>query len=217
MAFDGPVPTDYRNVVALNRAYLGLLQTNPDARPGLGKVSPDLCRRLASLSRHQVDRLAMAPFLLLSFRERDDRLWDRILADEGEGDLLLRPLASDLDRLMSAGLGFVWQLARQNPYTLRLTCGASLHWCERIAERTFFELLAAAAPHSELIELRRGDDDDLWHKLLVDGIVRDNDVRIAAHISALQTVLTRPVTKVSRNWQVAACRTRQTGLQVADE
>ena len=217
MAFDGPAPFDYRNVCALNRAYLSLLQENRNARRSLHQLSSPLNHRITSLSRHQVDRLSAAPFLLLSFRERDDELWEQILSNEFGRDLLARPLANDLDRLQSAGLGFVWQMAQQNPYTLRLTCGATLHWCEQIAERTFSALLAAVAPHPDLLELRRGNDEDLWLKLLVNGVSRDRNVRSAAQLSALQTVLTRPVENAARTWGVAACKTRQTGLRVADE
>lgn len=217
MAFDGPAPFDYRNVCALNRAYLSLLQANRNARGSLHQLSSPLSRRITSLTSHQVDRLSTAPFLLLSFRERDDELWEQILSNEFAGDLLARPLANDLDRLQSAGLGFVWQMARQNPYTLRLTCGATLHWCEQIAERTFSALLAAVAPHPDLLELRRGNNEDLWLKLLVNGLSRDRNVRSAAHLSALQTVLTRPVERVPRTWAVAACKARNTGLRVADK
>lgn len=217
MAFDGPQPVDYRNVRRLNRAYLDLLRRNGEARISLRTATDAVIRRLSGLSRRQAERLSGTPFLLLSFRERDDRLWDQVLADEYGRDLLARPLGSDLERLTSAGLGFVWQLARQNPYTLRLICGASLHWCERIAERTFFGLLAAAAPHDDLVELRRGDNSDLWLKLLGDGTSRDDEVRTAAHMSALQMVLTRPASGASRRWPLAACRTRTPGLQVADE
>jgi hypothetical protein len=172
---------------------------------------------MTSLTRHQVDRLSATPFLLLSLRERDDKLWAQILSDESGGDLFTRPVADDLDRLQSAGLGFVWQIARQNPYTLRLICGATLHWCEQIAERTLFGLLAAVAPHPDLLELRRSNDDELWSKLLGDGVCREAQVRTAAHVSALQTVLTRPPASESRTWAVAACKTKHTGLRVADE
>jgi hypothetical protein len=206
MAFDGPAPFDYRNVSALNRA-----------RQSLHQLPAELSRRITTLTRHQVERLSAAPFLLLSFRERDDELWEQILSQEIGRDLLTRPLANDLDRLQSAGLGFVWQLARQNPYTLRLTCGATLHWCEQIAERSFFALLAAVAPHPDLLELRRSNDEDLWLKLLVNGVSRERNVRTAAHVSALQKILTRPATSVPRNWAVAACKTGHTGLRVADE
>lgn len=217
MAFDGPAPVDYRNVSALNRAYLSLLQANCHARRSLHELSSPLCRRITSLTRHQVDRLSATPFLLLSFRERDDKLWSQILGDDSGQDLFTRPLADDLERLQSAGLGFVWQLARQNPYTLRLTCGATLHWCEQIAEQTFFGLLAAVAPHPDLLELRRGNDDQLWLKLLIHGVSRETEVRTAAHVSALQTLLTRPATSVPRTWAVAACKSKHTGLKVADE
>ena len=217
MAFDGPGPFDYRNVCALNRTYMTLLQANRNARQSLHQLSSPLSRRITSLTRHQVDRLSATPFLLLSFRERDDDLWEQILSNEIGSDLLTRPLANDLDRLQSAGLGFVWQMARQNPYTLRLTCGATLHWCEQIAERTISSLLGAVAPHPDLLELRRGNDEDLWLKLLVNGVSRDRNVRTAAHISALQTVLTRPASRVPRTWAVAARKSRETGLRVADE
>jgi len=217
MAFDGPAPVDYRNVCALNRAYLHLLQANRRARRGLLKLSSPLSHRITSLTRHQVDRLSATPFLLLSLRERDDKLWAQILSDESGSDLFTRPVADDLDRLQSAGLGFVWQIARQNPYTLRLICGATLHWCEQIAERTLFGLLAAVAPHPDLLELRRSNDNELWSKLLGDGVCRETEVRTAAHVSALQTVLTRPPASETRTWAVAACKTKQTGLRVADE
>ena len=217
MPFDGPTPVDYRNVCALNRAYLSLLQASRRARRGLLKLSSPQCRRMTSLTRHQVDRLSATPFLLLSLRERDDKLWAQILSDEREPDLFTRPVADDLDRLQSAALGFVWQIARQNPYTLRLICGATLHWCEQIAERTFFGLLAAVAPYPDLLELRRANDDELWSKLLGDGVCRETEVRTAAHVSALQTVLTRPATSEPQTWAVAACKTNHTGLRVADE
>ena len=217
MAFDGPAPVDYRNVRALNHAYLSLLQGNRGARQSLHQLSPSLGARITSLTRHQVDRLSATPFLLLSFRERDDELWSQILSDESGRDLFTRPVADEFDRLQSAGLGFVWQLARQNPYTLRLTCGATLHWCEQIAERTFFGLLAAVAPHTDLLELRRANDDGLWSKLLLNGISRETNVRTAAHVAALQTVLTRPAASVPRTWAAAACKTKHTGLRVADE
>jgi hypothetical protein len=217
MAFDGPTPVDYRNVIALNRAYLSLMQANCRARQGLLELSAPQCRRITSLTRHQLDRLSATPFLLLSLRERDDKLWAGILSDERGRDLFTRPVADDLDRLQSAALGFVWQIARQNPYTLRLICGATMHWCEQLAERTFFGLLAAVAPHPNLLELRRANDDVLWSKLLGDGVCRETDVRMAAHVSALQTVLTRPASSEPRTWAVAACKTKHTGLRVADE
>jgi len=215
MSFNGPAAVDYRNVEALNRAYLLLLQSRTALRQSLAQLSPPLCRSMTSLTNRQVARLSATPFLLLSLRERDDHLWDQVFA--GDSELLVPPLTDDLDRLRSATLGFAWQLARQNPYTLRLICGASLHWCERIAERTVFDLLAAVSPYPDLLVLRRADDHDLWQKLLADGISRDTAVRRAAHMCALQTVLTRPFVNNPRRFAIAACKSARPGLQVADE
>jgi len=216
MTFEGPAPFDYRNVSALNRAYLSLLQADRRAQQSLRGLATTLLRRITSLNRHQVERLSATPFLLLSFRERDDKLWARILSDDRGGDLFTPPVADDLDRLVSAGLGFVWQLARQNPYTLRLICGASVHWCEQLAERTFLELLAAAAPYTDLLLLRRGYDAELWRQLLGNGISREADIRTAVHVCALQTVLTRPVVEAPRSWALAASKAKSGSLRIAD-
>jgi len=215
--FEGPESTDYRNVRALNRAYLDLLAENRQVARSLGRLAPSLKERMTSMTRTEADRLAAAPFLLLSFRERDDDLWTRILADERSRDLFAGTVTTDFDRLRAAALGFIWQLARQNPYTLRLICGASLHWCERLAERTVFGLLAATAPYTDLPELRRAADTGLWWKLLHDGVSRRGAVRLAAHASALQTVLTRPVGSAPRAWRVAACKTGDPGLRIAED
>ena len=84
-------------------------------------------------------------------------------------------------------------------------------------ERTVFDLLAGSAPHADLLELRRASDTALWWKLLDYGICRENEVRSAAHISALQTVLTRPAESAPRTWAVAACKSGGSGLRVAEE
>lgn len=217
MALRGPQAGDYQNVVALNRAYLSLLQAAPGLPPGLAELSSPLRQRLRSLTRQQRARLADTPFLLLSLRERDDLLWEQLLGGDAAQRSLSATTGDEFERLRAAALGFVWQLARQNPYSLRLTCGASVHWCERIAEHTFFGLLAAAAPFPELLVLRRADDQALWQKLLGDGVSRDLAVRRAAQMSALQTVLTRQGASVPAHWAVAACKASRPGLQIADE
>ncbi len=215
MAFNGPFSVDFRNVCALNRTYLSLLRATPAAGQGVMELSNSLRRRITSLTPAQSGRLAAAPFMLMSLRERDDRLWEQIFSSDSE--LLIERLPDDLLRLRAAALGFVWQLARQNPYTLRLICGASLHWCECIAERTLVELLAAVSPYADLLTLRRADDHDLWRKLLGDGISTDPRIRRATHMCALQTVLTRSAECLPKRWAVAACKTSATNLHVADE
>jgi len=217
--FMGPRATDFDNVHSLNRAYLGLLRQQAELRRCLAGLPSPLAGALVSLAEGDADRLASAPFLLLSFRERDDDFWERIFAEGTHRDLFAvsQPACDDLGCLISAGLGFVWQLARQNPYAARLICGASLHWCEQLTELTFLHLLARAGTRADVLTLRCADDAALWTKLLVSGISREKQVRRAAHISALQSVLTRSSMPDPRKWAAAACAVRTPTLRVADE
>lgn len=217
MEFQGPDATDYENVSSLNRAFLTLLRRDPATRSCLAGLREPLAARLVALTESQAERLAMTPFLLMSFRERDDRFWDAAFAAVTSRDLFAVPSAADdLGRLVSAGLGFVWQLARQNPYSARLICGASLHWCEQLTELPFFHLLAIAGRH-EVLTLRSATNAELWTKLLQSGINREQQVRRAAHISALQSVLTRASMPGGQKWAAAACVARTPSLRVADE
>jgi hypothetical protein len=217
MAFDGPHAADYANVAALNRAYLSVLRQDSRAHQGLAHLSASLFGRITELSATQAEYLAAAPFLLLSFREYDDRYWERTLDDNNERDLFSASGSDELDMVVSAGLGFVWQLARQNPYALRLFCGASLYWCERIAEQTFYQLLIAVSAHGRVAELRHAYDHELWSKLLDQGINARVAIRKAAHMSALQTILTRPANQRRHVWARAARRSGNRGMRVADD
>jgi len=217
MAFDGPATTDYNNVISLNRAYLSLLQRDLRARHGLHRLAAPLAEKITNLSRQQIERLAVTPFLLLSFREGNDQYWGKVLGTSSGRDLFTTSGSDDLDTLVSAGLGFVWQLARQNPYALRLICGASLHWCEEIAEQTFLRLLVSVAAHGDVLQLRAAHDRELWRKLLDDGVNKVTPIRRAAQVSALQAVLTKPQHKKRQTWSLAARRVNPPGLRVADE
>ena len=218
MEFQGPSATDYANVTSLNRAFLALLGRGAPACPCLDELPPPLAEKLVGLTGNQADRLAATPFLLMSFRERDDRFWERAFAAALPGDLFAPPAPSDeLASLVSAGLGFAWQLSKQNAYAARLICGASLHWCEQLAELTFMQLLSIAARRDEVLTLRCASDADLWTKLLLSGTSREQQVRRAAHISALQTVLTRASLPGARPWRAAACAVRRPSLQVAED
>ncbi len=217
MAFDGPQAADYENVASLNRAYLSVLRRDARSHLGLAHLSTELFGRLTELTERQIEYLSAAPFLLLSFREQDDRYWNKVLGDATDRDLFSVSACDDLDTVVSAGLGFVWQLARQNPYALRLFCGASLYWCERIAEQTFFHLLASVASQGSVPELRNAHDQGLWRKLLDHGVSRRVAIRKAAHLSALQTVLTRPGNPRQPNWARAARASGGPGLSVADD
>jgi hypothetical protein len=219
MEFQGPDAADYENVSSLNRAFLALLRRDPATRRCLAGLREPLAARLVALTEPQAERLATTPFLLMSFRERDDRFWEAAFPAHASRDLFAVPAAAadDLGRLVSAGLGFVWQLARQNPYAARLICGASLHWCEQLTELPFFHLLAIAGLRHELLVLRSAADAEMWTKLLRSGISREQQVRRAAHISALQSVLTRASMPGGQKLAAAACVARTPSLRIADE
>lgn len=215
MDFQGPAPADYDNLRSLNAAFLELVQK--DGNRYLEGLSKDLARRLQHLSSCEIRWLAATPFLLFSLRERDDSYWRKLLNDEKCRDLFSVPVSSaDESRaLISAGLGFVWQLANHNPFAARLLCGASTHWCEQITERTIFHIVAVASHRSDLLVLRAWHDTELWKKLLLVGLSQDAETRQAAHISALQYMLTRQLG--SSAWQAAACASRDPALKVAEE
>ena len=215
MDFQGPTAADYENLRSLNFAFLELVQNN--GRRYLEGLSPELGRRLKRLSRREIGWLAATPFLLFSFRERDDDFWQKLLIGENCHDLFNVPTGptDEAGRLVSAGLGFVWQLASHNPFAARLFCGASTHWCEQITERTLFHLLAVAGHRSDLLVLRAQQDTALWRKLLFLGLSEETIARNAARISALQHILTRQPATVA--WQAAACATRNPTLKVAED
>jgi hypothetical protein len=217
MEFEGPGTTDYENVHSLNRAFLALLRRAAGTVPGIRP--PALAARLSALTGQQAKRLAKTPFLLMSFRERDDRFWEPVFADQGSRDLFALPesASDEATRLIAAGLGFVWQLARHNPYAARLICGASLHWCEQLTERTFLHVLALASIQRDILTIRSPDDEELWSKLLDSGVSGESRVRRAAHISALQCVLTGAALPAGKRWSTAACAVRTPVLRVADD
>ncbi len=218
MNFNGPVATDFENVRCLNRAYLGLLREDAAARRCLGELPASLAERLCTLSDSQADSLASAPFLLFSFRARDDDFWRSRLGNRASGDLFVaaEPPSDGLGRLIAAGLSFVWQLAKQNAYAARLICGASLHWCEELTENTIFHVLETAGSSRDVLTLRCGSDVELWSKLLRGGVSRELQLRQASHISALHALLTRACLPTHRQWAAAACLSRTPSLKVAE-
>lgn len=219
MEFARPDAADFANVCALNGAFLELARRHRLNRASLNGLDEKLANRLQSLTENQANRLASAPFLLFSFRERDARLWEQLLNAAGKRDLFeITSTASDeLARLTVAGLGFVWQLAQRNPYAARVLAGASLHWCEQIAERTFFQLLAMTSVRDDLLQLRSGSDSDMWRKLLDAGVMREDRMRQCAHISAMQAILTQDRSDIRQAWPAAARKIDRPGLRVAEE
>lgn len=217
VAFSGPEMSDYDNVVSLNAAWLELLQRENRLRSGLTGMPDTLQLRISNLSRQQIDRLAATPLLLFSFREGDERYWTQVLNGNPERDLFATPASDEVDTLVSASLGFIWQLARRNPYALRLICGASVYWTERIAEQTFFGLLDAVRCSGDTPCARFVSQRDLWRKLLSGGVSRESMTRHAAQVTALQAVLTDPPDNRAESWPIAARVANTPRFSVAEE
>lgn len=203
MDYEGLTRDDLANVQALNRAWLDF-----DKRQA---GSEDL-----SLAR--IDRLATTPFLLFSFREHDDALWRRLLGDEPQGELLEATTTdnAELLGLQAAGLGFLWDLARRNPYVARVVSGATLNWCDGLAGTTLAELLGKVA-HQLIVCPRFEPDDARLERLFARGAGSDTALREATQIGVLQSLLTQgPDVRYGR-LPAAACDLRWPHRKVADE
>jgi hypothetical protein len=215
MFYDGPTQQDYVNIQALNREFVRQLREQPD-RFGLDKLQAD---RLKALGRQQLERLASTPFLLLSLQENNEVAWSAVCNADPNTDLFENGGAVDpgLSNLLATTAGFLWQLAQQNPHTVRLICGASPGWCEMITAMTYFELVTSIRCRTDLPVIRQAPNTDIWGKLLVEGVRAERPVRSAAHIAALQMLLTACSGPGATSWPVAACKTKPQHLRVADE
>jgi hypothetical protein len=153
----------------------------------------------------RTERLARAPFLLFSFREHDDGLWRRLLADCPQQQLFADKLPCTDERygLQVAGLAFLWELSRRNPYVARIVGGAPLDWCRRIASETIFRVLRCAA-HRDLIEPRFSLDADVYK-------------RASAHMATLQSMLTSGIDSGPGRLPAAACRIRGPARRIVDK
>jgi len=215
MFYAGPRQSDYVNIHALNREFLRLLQIHP-VQFGLDALHQ---RRLAALGRQQLEHLAATPFLLFTIREHDELTWRAICRADPNTDLFQGVAANNagISNLLATSVGFLWQLAQQNRYAVRLICGASSAWCEMITAVTYFELLTLTRNRDDLLVLRQARNVDIWSKLLTEGVRTEQQVRSAAHIAVLQTLLTGYPSAAAAVWQVAACKADPRFLRVADE
>lgn len=220
MRYDGPNRTDLANVFVLNRAFIAWQRAMPAAAPGAASLAPEIRARFMALSGEQRERLSRAPFLLVSFAEDDESRWQSLFAEQRTRDLLRCVQVPDeaAARLIAAGLGFLWQLARHNPYAVRLVSGASLAWCEQLAQCTLMDLFARALENQTLLAPRMAGKVDLWQKLLTAGVSNRRQLRRAARVAALQTVLTQGPEPAYRPLAAAACkmppaRVRRSGKQ----
>ena len=200
MEYEGLSRDDLANVQALNRAWLNL------DRDTVGR-----------LSMARLERLAAAPFLLFSFREQDEAWWSWLLGDRQQQDILAQhPSATgELKQLQAAGLGFLWELARRNPYVARIVSGAPLAWCEQIAMATSVRILDCA--RFRTIEPRFDTGSAIHRCLLRQGGAPEREMRVFAQIAALQSMLTGGQAEHCERLPAAACRMPRTARQVADK
>jgi hypothetical protein len=208
MEFEGPTGDDLENIRALNRVYLELLNN-------AGEFARYDSRRL---STGQIDCLAAAPFLLCSFREHDSACWDQLLGEDPQLPLqpVPSPASAALREVQIAGLGFLWQLARRNPYAARMNSGAPLSWCERMASVTLVHLLERTAARGDLMSLRLGDRPHIWRRLLNGSNSRAHDLRAAARCSALHALLTDRRSARYAPLAAAACKMPAPAQRVAE-
>ena len=122
MTFNGPQPADYDNVASLNRAYLSVLGRDSRSHSGLAHLSTDLYGRLTELTESQIERLSAAPFLLLSFREQDDRYWNKVLDDSSGRDLFAVSACEELDTVVERSRRVLFVACSRASEELRVTC-----------------------------------------------------------------------------------------------
>jgi len=209
MEYQGPTPGDLANIQALNRFFL----------MACSAAAPD---RFAVLQAHRmtqsrITRLAGAPFLLFSLREQDEEYWQRILGDESQIDLIdsADPPDEKIQQLQAAGLSFLWQLVHRNAYTARIVSGASVSWCERMAEQTLVGLLHRVATRGDLMRLRFEDEAEVWRRLLDAGTSSSYQARLTSQHCALQAMLTRRDARQYNRMPAAACTMRAPGQRKA--
>lgn len=193
MDYEGLCRDDLLNVYALNHSWLEGQRVA--VRGGVRWTS------------RRVERLADTPFLLFSFREQDARWWRSLLGDDPQQSLFDAgpPISGEMLALQSAGMAFLWDLARRNPYVARIVSGASLAWCEQIASATLVRVQTCATS-GHLIESRFQDGSTLHRRLLQRGCSSSREKRVFAQISALQAMLTGGEAVPSRRLSAAACR-----------
>lgn len=209
MQYRAPDRADLTNVFVLNRAFVAWQRTRPRDAARDRDLAPEMRARIAALDAGQRARLARTPFLLMSFAEDDETRWQILFAEQRTRDLLQYLHVPDevASTVTSAGLGFLWQLAQRNPYAARLVSGASLTWCERLAASTLMDLIARALEDPTLLAPRMADNTELWDRLLTAGVSNRRQLRLAARVATLQTVLTQSPVRTDRLLRAAACKT----------
>ena len=216
MDFSGPEAADFANVRALNHAFLLRLREPRQGQDLRQRLPCATATLIEGLTNMQVERLASAPFLLLSLGESDEAGWCAPDAVQANLDLL-GTVERRSDELLTTAVSFMWQLAGRNPYAARLVSGASIGWCERLAECTLLNALRAATDHEGLIQPRFAASESFWRKLLGPGLSSIAAVRRAAHVTCLQCLLTDNPAVPQKRIRAAACEKSVPTLSVKEK
>jgi len=159
MDYPGITEREFADARSLNRAFLDCVTTTKPPRA----VSGRLKEALTALNPSQRERLSGAPFLLFGFNypmPGGPRGPSRDLLAEN------RLMPSREWRVVSAALGFLWCLSRENRYAARLLGGVSPDGCERLAEARLLDVLDEAAGFDSLLKPRCCDAKLFWQGLL---------------------------------------------------
>jgi len=218
MDFQGPDAADLDNVYALNCAYLDGLSRPLAVAPGTRSGTVSIIEKLTALSARKSNCLSQCPFLIYALPEAADRRWARLFSDDAQPDLfdLTKDSPEGVCELAPATLGFLWELAKRNPYATRLVSGASLDWCERLAGSSPVRVFRFATDEPGLLSPRLPTHREFWSKLLGAGTSNDKEIRHSAHLTAMQTVLTIPAAEHYQRLPAAACRMSTPARRVAE-
>jgi len=217
MDYSGPEAADFANVTSLNHAFLLNLRQTVRGQSLRQKMTLRVQSIVRELTDLQLNRLSVTPFLLMSLRERDDMYWQTLFGEDASRDMFdCTAIEPETEQLATAGVAFLWQLARQNPYAARLLSGATIRWCEELADRTLLQLLQQTCGRNDLLQPRFADNEEFWSKLLGPGLSSEVQVRNAAHLAALQSIMTEDPIAQYRPLKAAACNTLVPSLRLAE-
>lgn len=217
MDYSGPEPADFANVTSLNHAFLRQLREPASGQSLRRKMTVRARPIIRGLTDLQLKRLSATPFLLMSLRERDVAYWQTLFGTDANRDMFAcASVAPETEQLATAGVAFLWQLARRNPYSARLLSGATIRWCEELADRTLLQLLQQTCGRNDLLQARFASNDEFWSKLLGPGLSAEANVCNAAHLAALQSILTENPAAQYHPMKAAACSTLLPSLRVSE-
>jgi len=216
MEYPGLATADLSNVRSLNAGFLSVIRASADGARLRSRLPGPIREYVAAITDLQLERLASCPVLLMSFRESDMSFWRNVTAGDAGGDLLQIPPPAAMERLMTAGLAFLWQLARRNAYSVRVVSGGRTDFCDCLTSQPLVCLLDRTAGRGDLAVPRFADDSAIWSRLLGPGISSSSRVRTAAHLSVLQAMLTR-AEPARQRLRAAACASSVPALRIWDK